>query len=95
MKYDLCLYQCSEKIENSYGVCKENCFNNSIIPYRHTNHMAREDEENLYKKCLSEKFPNIQKIDFWTCSKKLQKDRIQILSQFMEKSTESILQELH
>ena len=58
-KYDLCLYKCAEKIQPGLPVCKQNCFKNIIIPYRYHNHMARNDEDNLYKQCLSNKFPNI------------------------------------
>jgi hypothetical protein len=35
-----------------------------IVPYRFFNHAARDEEDNLYRKCLSEKFPNITPDDY-------------------------------
>ena len=51
--YDLCLFKCNEKNTNGLEVCKSNCFKNVIVPYRYNNHMAKNDEENLYRKCLA------------------------------------------
>jgi hypothetical protein len=59
------------------------------------NHAARSEEDNLYKKCLADKLPNIQPEDYMTCTQKLYKDRLQILSSYMGDISENLLSELH
>lgn len=51
--YDLCQHQCNENRNQSQAVCKQNCFKNIIVPYRYMNHLARDNEESNYRKCLS------------------------------------------
>ena len=51
-----------------------------IVPFRFITHAAKNDEENLYRKCLSEKFPNIGAADYSECTQRLYKDRVTILS---------------
>ena len=94
-QYNLCIYKCTEKQGPGLGVCKEKCVENVIVPYRFNNHAAREDEEMLYRKCLSEKLPEIQPKDYMECSQKLYRDRVEILSKFFAAQTEKILQDLH
>ncbi len=68
-QYDFCLYKCTEKVSsNSMEVCKSNCVKNVIVPYRFMNHAAKGEEDNLYRKCLSEKFPNITADDYVECT---------------------------
>ena len=40
---------------------KNECFKKIIVPFRHANHIARDNEETLYRKCLanSANFPNL------------------------------------
>jgi len=80
--YDLCLYKCNESKDNSLRVCKQNCFKNIQVPYRYINHMARDNEENNYRKCLSQapSFPNLSREDFMSCSNNLFQERIEALS---------------
>jgi hypothetical protein len=89
--YDFCIYKCTEKNQGNIPVCKSNCFKTVIVPYRFNNHVAKEEEENLYKKCLSEKFPNIKHSDYITCSQSLYKDRIQVLSKHLQEVAENVL----
>lgn len=74
--YDLCLYKCTEKNVGGVPVCKSNCFKRIIVPYRFHNHAARDEEDNDYRRCLAEKFPNIQHSDYIECTQKLYKDRV-------------------
>ena len=94
-QYDLCLFKCSEKAGPGISTCKDNCFKSTIVPYRFHTHASRDQEENLYKKCLAEKFPNVKADDFVDCTQKIYNDRIQILSKYMFKVSEQILSELH
>ena len=52
-QYDLCLYKCTEKTMAFADGCKSKCVTKVIVPYRYMNHMARDEEDNLYRKCLS------------------------------------------
>ena len=58
-KYNLCHTDCFNDFKNDISLCKENCVRQIIVPYRYQNHMAKEDEEILYKKCIADKLPNV------------------------------------
>ncbi len=94
-QYDLCLFKCSEKNISGISVCKDNCFKNTIVPYRFNLHASRDQEENLYRKCLAEKFPNVKPDDFVDCTQKIYNDRVQIMANYMFTVSEQILSELH
>ena len=83
--YELCLYRCSETRMSNSGQCKHSCFTNIQVPYKHANHMARDSEENEYRKCLGNvpNFPNVQREDFITCSNGLFANRVETLSNHM------------
>ena len=49
--YSLCLFQCMERRED-VSVCKQSCFKDIQVPYRYANHVARDNEEANYRKCL-------------------------------------------
>jgi hypothetical protein len=51
--YDLCQYQCNEVRDAPMGPCKKACFQNIIVPFRHSNHVAKDGEENAYRRCLA------------------------------------------
>ena len=59
--YDLCIHQCNMQRDAPQFPCKQSCFKKITIPYRHANHIARDNEETLYRKCLgnSANFPNL------------------------------------
>ena len=67
--YELCLHRCNMK-PDSLAPCKKSCFNNIQVAYRHTNHIAKDGEENAYRKCLASKdnFPALSQEDFISCS---------------------------
>jgi hypothetical protein len=94
-QYDLCLFKCSEKNVAGISVCKDNCFKNTIVPYRFHTHASRDQEENLYRKCLAEKFPNVKADDFMDCTQRIYNDRVQILAKYMFNVSEQILSDLH
>ena len=64
--YDLCLHRCMEDRDAVMMPCKQGCFRNIQVPYRHANHVAKDGEENAYRKCLanSASFPAISQEDF-------------------------------
>jgi hypothetical protein len=94
-QYELCNYKCNEKAGPGNMTCKEACFKKIIVPYRFQNHVAKGEEDNLYRKCLGEKFPKIKQTDYAECTQKLYADRVQVLSNYMFKISEGILQDLH
>lgn len=59
------------------------------------NHMAREDEENLYRQCLADKLPNITQRDYVTCTSSLYHERINVLQSYIADVSEGLLRELH
>ena len=58
-QYDFCLFKCNEKAGPGNADCKDSCFKKIIVPYRFINHASRDDEDNLYRKCLADKLPNL------------------------------------
>ena len=93
--YDFCLYKCNEKAGPGNSNCKSDCFKNVFVPYKFINHAARENEDNLYRKCLAEKFPSISQGDYIDCTKQLYKERANILSEHMATVATTILAEIH
>ena len=78
-QYDLCQFRCAEKNVPGIANCKDSCFRSVIVPYRFNVHASRDQEENQYRRCLSEKFPNVGADDFVDCTHKIYNDRVQIL----------------
>ena len=80
--YELCLYRCNEDRDAQMMPCKQACFKNTIVPFRHANHVAKDGEENAYRKCLanSASFPSISQEDFMACSNAIFEDRIETLT---------------
>ena len=70
--YDLCLYSCMERREE-VKQCKKSCFSTIQVPFRHANHIARDNEEANYRKCLGKRpnFPMIGPDDYTACSNDL------------------------
>ena len=62
--YELCLYQCDEKLSNSGPACKQACFKDVMVPFHMIKHQAHDSEENLYRQCLADKMPNITQADY-------------------------------
>merc|ERR1712178_298190 len=81
MNYDLCIAKCNmDGLSKQLNRCKQGCFTDVIVPYRHNNHMAREGEDEMYKACLGKKLPNITKNDFMLCSHTVFSDRVEMLT---------------
>ena len=80
--YELCLYRCNEDKEAVMIPCKQACFNKIQVPFRHASHVARDNEETSYRRCLakSKNFPSLQQDDFMNCSNSLFAERIETLS---------------
>ena len=57
--YSQCLFACNEKPGTDLAACKQACYKNIIVPYKIVQHQAADAEENLYRKCLADKFPSI------------------------------------
>ena len=95
--YDHCLYKCDEKLsENGYSAaCKQNCFDNILVPYHMIKHQAHDSEENLYRQCLAEKMPNITQSDYVTCTNNIYSQRVEMLMNHFANSSEGILRSIH
>ena len=90
--YDLCIYNCNLDKDKPQMVCKQSCFKNIMVPFRHASHVARDGEENAYRKCLaaSASFPNVTQEDFISCSQNLFTERIETLSEHMGNEAERV-----
>lgn len=95
MQYDFCLYKCSEKSTAGMQVCKNECVTNVLVPYRFKTHAAKDEEDNLYRKCLAQKFPNISQDDYIDCTHQLYKDRIKIIGDQFVNIYEELFTEMH
>lgn len=90
-QYDFCLYKCTEKTTLGMEPCKSSCVTNVIVPYRFANHAGRDQEENQYRKCLAQRFPNISADDYQECTKAIYKDRVKVLSDHFVNVYEDVL----
>ena len=94
-QYDFCLYKCVEKTITHSAECKDQCVRDVLVPFRYLNHMGRDQEDNLYRKCLADKFPDIKQEHFLECTNQINKDRIKSLGTQFVNIAENILNELH
>ena len=90
-RYDLCLYNCTDK-RGEIQECKQNCFKDIQVPYRYANHIARDNEEANYRKCLAKRttFPMLGPEDFTFCSNGLFEDRIEVMSNYVAEEAAKI-----
>ena len=90
--YDLCIYNCNLDKDRPMMPCKQSCFKNIQVPFRHASHVARDGEENAYRKCLAAttNFPNVTQEDFISCSNNLFEHRIETLSNHMANEAERV-----
>ena len=79
-QYDFCLFKCTQSSALGQETCKNRCVTNVVVPYRFINHAARDQEDNLYRQCLSKKFPKIMPEDYQSCTQQLVADRVKIMS---------------
>ena len=91
--YDLCIHRCMESKENLRN-CKQSCFSNITLKFRHANHVARDSEEANYRKCLAKRpnFPELEPTDFTACSNDLFQDRIEVMSNHVADEATKIFQ---
>ena len=94
MEYDLCIYKCSEKNTDMLN-CKNSCVTNVLVPFRYNNHLARDDEDNLYRRCLASKLPNIKQEDYVTCTHEIYNDRVRVLSNYFDTVSVRVLNSIH
>jgi hypothetical protein len=93
--YNQCLRACNEKNDVSMASCKQNCYSQILVPYKIVAHQAAEAEENLYRKCLADKFPNIQQSDYISCTKNIYEQRVEILMTHFANTAEKLLSSIH
>ncbi len=93
--YNQCLFTCNEKSSNDLAACKQTCFKNVVVPYKIVQHQAADAEENLYRKCLADKFPNVAQADYVACTKSVYAQRVEIMMGHFAKSAENLLASIH
>lgn len=96
--YDHCIHKCNLNWEDGTGnvpQCKQNCFHNIVVPYKILLHQAQDSEENLYRQCLADKFPNIKTEDYFDCTNQIYNQRVEILSTHLADTCQNILMNLH
>jgi len=67
-RYGQCIFMCNQDATNMAS-CKQSCYQNVLVPYKIIAHQAASEEENLFKKCLASKFPNLQPETYAECTK--------------------------
>ena len=87
--YEFCLYKCKEPADGNLMACKQKCYKDIVVPFRHANHMGRNNEETLYRKCLanSKDFPNVTQEAMMDCSKSIFAERIIRMNDFFAKES--------
>ena len=93
--YNQCLSACNEKNDVNMGQCKQSCYSQILVPYKIVAHQAADAEENLYRKCLAAKFPNIQQADYISCTKNIYEQRVEILMTHFANTSEKLLSTIH
>ena len=93
--YNHCTYKCNETANTDDAACKQSCFDRIVVPYKIVLHQAHSGEENLYRKCLADKFPDIQHSDYITCTKSVYTQRVEMMMGQFANSSEKILADLH
>ena len=80
--YGLCLHRCMEDKDGEMASCKKACFTSIQVNYRYMSHIAKDNEENAYRKCLanSASFPALSHDDFMKCSNGIFADRVEIMT---------------
>ena len=54
-------------------------------------HQSQEAEENLYRQCLADKFPNIKQEDYVTCTNHVYSQKVEMLSTHLADTAQNIL----
>ena len=93
--YSQCLFACNEKVSTDLAACKQACYRNVIVPYKIVQHQATDAEENLYRKCLADKLPQITQADYVTCTKNVYAQRVELMMGHFANSAESLLTSIH
>ena len=93
--FNHCVYKCNEVAQGDDAGCKQSCFDNVIVPYKMVMHQAHSGEENLYKKCLAEKFPDIKQADYIECTKNVYTQRVEMMMNYFVNTSEKILADIH
>ena len=66
-----------------------------MVPYHIVKHQAHSSEENLYKKCLANKFPNIKHEDYLICTKDVYAQRVEMMMNYYANTAEKLLADIH
>ena len=95
--YDLCLNKCAQKKEQaSYmQTCKQRCYSNIMVSYKMVAHQSRDAEENLFRQCLADKYPNVGQADYSACTNNVYSQRVEMLMHHYANTAENILDEIH
>jgi hypothetical protein len=93
--YNFCLSACNEKTTTALAPCKQTCYAKILVPYKIVLHQAADAEENLYRQCLADKFPDIQHEDYISCTKSIYAQRVELLSTHFANTAESFLSSIH
>ena len=93
--YNHCIYKCNETAHSADAACKQGCFDNIVVPYKIVLHQAHSGEENLYRKCLADKFPDIKQSDYIECTKSVYSQRVEMMMTYFSNTSEKILGDIH
>jgi len=75
--------------------CKERCYSSIMVKYKMVAHQSRDAEENLFRQCLAEKYPNVQQGDYSACTMNVYSQRVEMLMNHYANTAENLLDEIH
>lgn len=58
-------------------------------------HQSQEAEENLYRQCLADKFPNIKQDDYVICTNHVYAQKVEMLSTHLADTAQNILMSIN
>jgi hypothetical protein len=77
------------------SACKTKCYKGIMVPYKMITHAAVDAEESLYRRCLANKYPNIEAGDYTACSKDIYAQRCEMLMTHFADTAEGLLSKIH
>merc|ERR1740117_1838220 len=84
-----------ESVRGIVGAHYDLCYSNIMVKYKMVAHQSRDAEENLFRQCLAEKYPNVQQTDYSLCTMNVYSQRVEMLMNHYANTAENLLDEIH
>jgi len=66
-----------------------------MVPYKMIKHQAQDSEENLFRQCLADKYPNVKQSDYAACTQNVYSQRVELLMTTFANTSENLFAEIH